>query len=345
MNDDPGLSAGEVRVSRMMANPSDPLISVHAIGEFEFCPRAGLLAHENKRSGDDDEPPALDILPRFELEAIERALGERRRDFFRWMWTFLGLAISGPIASKLQQPAILVLIGVGMVFVSYRIVHLAWDIVTLLKRRHIALTSRCPEPNPYCEEMQSVNWFGMLNLGFESIRLNEALRDPAWRFEGNPWRILRKGSLSIPVFRTRSPQEAPHEQQIAKIMAYCQLAKICFQEECPYGIILTGEDYSGFAVPNHPLFRKRFHDSLVALRQLALAAEHRSEGDVPFDDRCCSGCPLGAPRPVAKGLRVQRFGAPIPVHPLGISDGQTLHCDCGDRFQWTPPHERNRSRW
>lgn len=342
MNDDMDFSAGETRVSRMLANPGDPFVSVHAIAEYEFCPRAGLLASENKRSGDDDEPPALDTLPRFELEAIERALVERRRDFFSKLWMFLGLAICGPIAGKFHQPAIIVLIGVGMAFVSYRILQIALDIVELLKRRHLALTGQCREPDPYCEDMQSVNWFGLLNLGFESIRLDDSLRDPDWRFDGRPWRILRKGSLSIPVFRTRSPQEAPHDPQIAKIMAYCRLAAVCFQAECPYGIILTGDDYSGFAVPNHARYRKRFHDSLVALRQLALAASYQSEGDVPRNERGCSACPLGEPRLVSRGLRVQRFGAPVPVRVLGSADGKDLHCDCGDRFQWKPPHERNR---
>lgn len=335
------FSASEVRVSRMLANPDDPWVSVHSIAEYEFCPRAGLLAYENKRGDDDDEPPAFDILPRFELEAIERVLSERRRKFFRFLWIFLSLAIGGPIASKLQQPAILVLIGVGMVFVSYRILNVAWDIVELLKQRHIALTSRCPEPDPYFEDLQPVNWFGLLNLGFESIRLQEALCDRGWKFDGKPWRILRKGSLSIPVFRTRSPQETPGPQQIAKIMAYCRLVSVSLQVECPYGIILTSNDCSGFAVPNHARFRKRFHDSLVAIRQLALASEHKSEGAVPYDVRGCIACPLGAPRPVSRGLRVRRFGIPIPVYRVRNSYGQACHSDCGDRFQWTPPYDKN----
>lgn len=341
MSDSLDFLSGEPRASRMIANPGDPWVSVHAIAEYEFCPRAGLLAYENKRAND-DEPPAFDILPRFELAAIEKALGERRKEFFRWLWGFLSLAICGPIAGKFQQPAILVLVGVGMAFVTYRILRIAWDIVVLLNLRHQALTGRCREPDPYSEDMQAVNWFGLLNLGFESIRLQEALRDPDWRFDGKPWRILRKGSLSIPVFRTRSPQEAPHDQQIVKVMAYCRLSQINFPAECPYGIILTGEDYSGFAVPNHPRFRKRFHNSLVALRQLALASDHQSEGDVAYDERGCVACPLGAPRLVALGLRVQRFGAPVMVRPVGSSEGKDYHCDCGDRFRWKPPHERSR---
>lgn len=342
MSDDLEFSTGEVRASRMIANPGDPWVSVHAIAEYAFCPRAGLLAYENKRADDDDEPPAFDILPRFELEAIEKALVEKKQEFVKLLYIFLGLAIGGPVAGKFQQPAILVLLGVGMVFLSYRILRIAWDVVELLKRRQQALSSRCLEPDPYSEDMQSVNWFGLLNLGFESQRLQDSLRDPDWRFDGRPWRILRRGSLVIPVFRTRSVQEAPHDQQLAKIMAYCRLVRACFGPECPYGIILTGEDYSGFVVPNHPRYRKRFHDSLVALRQLALAADNRSEGNVPPNERACVGCPLGEPRSVSLGLRVHRFGAPVPVRRVGQSEGKDYHCDCGDRFEWKPPHERTR---
>lgn len=343
MSHDLDFSTGEVRDPRLIANPGDPWVSVHAIAEYAFCPRAGLLAYENKRADDDDEPPAFDILPRFELEAIEKALVEKKKEFAKLLYVFLGLAFGGTIAGNLQQPAILVLIGVGMVFLSYRILRLAWDVVELLKRRQQALSSRCLEPDPYSKDMQPVNWFGLLNLGFQSERQQDSLRDPDWRFDGRPWRILRRGSLTIPVFRTRSSQESPRNQQIAKIMAYCRLASVCFGAKCPYGIILTGEDYSGFAIPNEKPYQTWFHESLVAVRQLALAAENRSEGIVPPNERACVGCPLGEPRPVSLGLRVHRFGAPVPVRHIGRSDGKDYHCDCGDRFEWTPPHER--SRW
>lgn len=342
MTDDFDGSIDVVRASQMVANSGDPWISVHAIAEYKFCPRAGLLAYENKQTDDDDEPLAFDILPRFELEAIERALVEKKQEFVKWIYVFLGLAIGGPIAEKFQQPAILVLIGAGMVFVSYQILRLAWDVIELLKRRHQARSSRCIEPDPYCKVMQPVNWFGLLNLGYESIRPQDSLRDSDWRFDGRPWRILRRGALSIPVFRTRSPQENPKEQQIVKIMAYCRLVEECFQNKCPFGIVLTGEDYSGFTVPNLDPFQESFCTSLMALRQLALAADNRSEGLVAPNERACVGCPLGEPRPVSLGKRVHRFGAPVTVRRLGTSDGKDYHCDCGDRFEWVPPHERNR---
>ncbi len=342
MSEGTNFSAGDANALRMVAKPGDPWVSAHAIAEYEFCPRAGLLAYENKRFDDDEEPPAFDTLPRFELETIESALSDCRKELFRWLGALLILAIVGSIAGGFQQLEIRILFGVGILFVCSRILRVVRNGVILLTRRHTALTSRCREPDPHCDEMQPVNWFGMLNLGFESIRLRDALRDPEWQLEGKPWRVLRKGSLSIPVFRTRSPQSKPQHQQIVKIMAYCRLASVCFQARCPYGIILTGEDYSGFAVPNQEQFWTRIHNSLIALRKLALASDHQSEGDVPVDERGCSACPLGAPRLISLGQRVQRFGASIPVRSLRNSDGNLFHSDCGDRFQWKPPHDKSR---
>lgn len=328
----------DIRISRMKASPGEPWLSVHAIAEYAFCPRAGLLAYENKRGDVDDEPPAFDTLPAFELQAIEAEIGRRRQMLFRWLYALVVATITSPIATHYRQYWLLVLGFVAMAFISYQALNTVLNLVELFRRRSIAMAGRCPEPDPTSEHLQSVNWFGMLNLGFESQILKESLRDMDWQFDGRPWRVLRKGSLSIPVFRTRSPQEQPNEQHITKIMAYCRLSTFGFGPECPYGIVITGDDYSGFAVPNHPSFRKKFHDSLVELRHLSHASDQRSEGVIPIDERKCTNCPLGRPRLVSIGERIHRFGAPVQVHRSKGLRGDDVHSDCGDRFQWTPPY-------
>ncbi len=331
------FSDADVRVSRMKASPGEPWLSVHAIAEYAFCPRAGLLAYENKRGDVDDEPPAFDTLPAFELQAIEAEIGRRRAIMFRWMYALVVATIISVAAASFRQYWLLVLGPVSMAFISYKILNTLLNLLELFRRRSVAQSSRCAEPDPTCEHLQPVNWFGMFHVGFESQILKESLRDIDWQFDGRPWRVLRKGSLAIPVFRTRSPQDEPQEQQIVKIMAYCRLSTVCFGNECPYGIVLTGEDYSGFAVPNHPSFRKKFHDSLVEIRHLSQAADHRNEGFVPNDERKCSNCPLGRPRLVSLGQRIHRFGAPVQVNRIKGRKGDDVHSDCGDRFSWTPP--------
>ena len=227
-----------------------------------------------------------------------------------------------------------------MVYLSYQVVQCLMKILELLSRRDFALSCKCIEPNPTSTDLQAVNWFGMLKHGFESVRLEEPLQDLKWRIAGKPWRILRKGSLTIPVFKTRTEQEQPREPQIAKIMAYCRLCEECIGGSSPYGIVLSGAEFSGFAVPNSETWRQDFHDSVVALRQLAVAADNRGEGEVSYEGHKCTGCPLGEPQPTVAGNRVYRFGAPLPVHsPRGSSGSRS---DCGDRFEWSPPYNSNR---
>ncbi len=334
----------DVHISRMVATPGDAWLSVHAIAEYAFCPRAGLLAYENKRGDVDDEPPAFDTLPAFELAAIENEIARHRQRIFKWLWAIAIATLTGPVGAWFRQYWLLVLGFVVMAFISYQIISTLLQLLELYRRRGVALASRCAEPDPFCEFMQPVNWFGMFHLGFESQNLKEPLRHIKWQYEGRPWRILRKGSLSIPVFRARSAQSKPQDSHIVKIAAYCELVSFCFGHDCPYGIVLIGDDYSGFAVPNHPSFRKRFHDSLVELRHLAAAADQRAEGDVPNDERKCSGCPLGKPRLVSWGQQIHRFGAPVPINARPGRNDKPIHCDCGDRFEWEPPFVEEQNR-
>lgn len=330
-------SDSDFHYSRMKAAPGEPWLSVHAIAEYAFCPRAGLLAYENKRSDVDDEPPAFDTLPAFEIQAIVNEIARRRQFMFRWVYGLVIATAAAVISVPLRQYWLLVLGPVVMAFVTYQMVDTLLKIFELYRRLNAAMQSRCAEPDPTSARMQPVNWFGMLHLGFESQIMKEPLDDNEWRFDGRPWRVLRKGSLSIPVFRTRSPQDKPQEQHITKIMAYCHLSTVRFGHECPYGIVLTGEDYSGFAIPNQRSNQTKFHDSLVELRQLAHAADAHSDGFIPIDEHKCSNCPLGKPRLVAFGQRIHRFGAPVPVNRSTGWKGNDVHSDCGDRFEWKPP--------
>ncbi len=334
---------GSRQPSRMRAVAGDPWLKVHAVAEYIFCPRAGILAHENHHDDDDEEQPSLYTLPKYELEAIERALIELRERCVKEVWIFVVLALCGPVGVLIKQYWALVFIGIGMVYYSQRILNLVADGTELLKRRNLALRGRCEEPDPDSDILQSINWFGLLNLGFESIRLHEPLRDPAWQLEGKPWRVLKKGSLVIPVFHTKSNLDRPRDQHTAKIMAYCRLVEVSFNVECPYGIILTREDCSGFSIPNMAKFRRGFHNEFIEFRNLARESDSiGSERPIAYNPDACEYCPLGEPHAVRSGKRVRRHGAPLPIVVLRDSRGKELRCDCGDRFEWKPPHVRNR---
>lgn len=320
-------------ISRMIAKADDPWLSVHSIAEYVFCPRAGLIAHENQRV-ETDEPPAFDTLPRFEIEAVEAELQRQMQYLFRYLWAIFLVAAISPFAVYLQQHGFLVLIGVAMLFITWQCLSILSVVHELQHRKKILLESKCIEPNPYSKDMQPINWFGLLNLGFQSQTLQDSLEDAIWNFRGKPWRLLIRGDLIVPVFKTRSKTESPSHPQITKIMAYCRLVSVHFKCDCSYGVIITNEDYSGFAVPNDGYYRKRFHDGLVDLRNLAQATHYGKDTEVDYQSHKCHGCHLGRPRLVTLGQRVVRNGAPVTPN----QDFEGMHSDCGDRFEWCPPY-------
>ena len=328
--------------SRMVGIAGDPWLKVHALAESIFCPRAGILAHENQREEDDDEPPSLYTLPKYELAAIEQALVELKAKCSRDVLIIAGLVICGMVARSYREIWALIVIAVVIIKMCQRLWQRVWEGIELFNRRYAAIHAHCAEPDPKSETMQVVNWFGLLKLGFESVRLREPLRDPLWQLEGRPWRVLRKGSLVIPVFPTKSSLNRPREQHTAKIMAYCRLVERSFQVQCPYGIILTQDDHSGFSVPHTAKFRSSFHKHLLAFR--TLARESDSQGvstPISYSPQACRLCPLGEPHSVRNGRRVQRLGVLLPIVVLRDHEWNEFRCDCGDRFGWKPPHARN----
>ncbi|MCA9078699.1 MAG: hypothetical protein KDA93_26985 [Planctomycetaceae bacterium] len=104
----------------MKAKANDPWLSVHAIAEYTFCPRAGVIAFENKRSDPDDVPPAFDTLPHFDIGAVEAEIARQLQLLFRWLWAMLVVAASSPVAVYLSQYWYLVLAGVAMLFITWQ---------------------------------------------------------------------------------------------------------------------------------------------------------------------------------------------------------------------------------
>jgi hypothetical protein len=179
-------------------------------------------------------------------------------------------------------------------------------------------------PPPEHTRPMPVNWWSLLQANYESTRPNEMLRDTDWRLCGKPWRILKYGNLRIPVFRKRySGQEPEREKQIhhqhqMRITAYCRLVEATEGGTSPYGIVMFGRTYDGVTVPVGQAHADRLRQTLMHVRG---TLRNKVDPDAPQRLGQCRKCPHG--RPEAYHL-----------HP------RYMHSDCGDRFHWTPPHEK-----
>ena len=320
---------------------NDPL-SVASISESVFCPRAGILTLES-RVDERSEEPAFDVTAIYELHVLEAAI-------VRTVW-LIAAGLAGAVilvfaTHKLVQATHEVVWLFSLGFAGRLTMFLGRQVVSLLQlldKRQSAQKAHCNKPDPHSLELQKVTWWGLLNLGFESVQYPKALVDPELDVAGRPWRVLRHGSLRIPAFRTRSTADLPSQQSIAKIIAYCHLLEACEGFDSPYGIVLMGDTYRGFAVPNRGTFQAIFVDAAKNFRRIATASKHQhSDPPPPAQQQKCSDCPWGKPRLVSLGKPTTQHERPIKPHVLRKWT-KRYHCDCGDRFQWKPPHKENQS--
>ena len=331
------------RVSRLKVEKGD-FISASSVANVAYCKRAGLLAAESTHVDRRDDMPVLDLFPMYEIEEIREAIAKSCR---RLVCGLGALILTSIICSTLAATdgfrharSTALFLFIVMIALVPILLSTTSSLSELIRRLRAAEFGTKREPDPAAIEITPVSWWDLWKTGFVSHRC-ERLADEKWKLDGSPDRILRRDSLAIPVMHTRKEHDFPKPQHLVRIMAYCHLVAFTEGADVPYGIILYGDTMQGVAVPNHPRYRKPFHDALEELRRLVTIAD--GGGPTPYppaDPGTCAGCPFGKPRPLAKAIPTLRNGKPLDPHILRARvSGKKYHCDCGDRFEWRPSHE------
>lgn len=328
-----------------MVGADDGSLLVDTVAKFVFCPRAGIIAHELTATSRPDVPPTqfnLDYVPRFHLSGIEEALGRLTASLTKW-------GVAGGVT--LVVTAVMFLLGFLVLMVPFGIavIAISWIAAKRINRiaeadewRSAAREALPKEPAPTVERHQQVNWWETLAAGFESVPGREDYRDDELGIYGRPWRVLRKGSLRIPVIKLSADDagEAPPPHHAVLVAAYCRLLKLSEGMESPYSILLFGESWEGLAVANSEALQGLLQEAVQLARELVRAAERPEFAPPPPSlPLACLRCEYG--RPVV--YRIER-GSPWwgdEGRVTGVPRaGRVFHSCCGDRFGWTPPHEQ-----
>ena len=323
-----------------------PWLTVHALTEFVFCPRAGLVAVETCSRDEHELPPNnLDFSLPFTLDELEYRLA---RNLNR-LWILAGAAaiilLVGTVAAWRDQYGIAIMSGIGLMLLAKPVARRVETVLKLVERRRAVLERERFDPPVDETVRQNVNWWDFLNAGWMSITCHEAHRDEELGLSGSPWRILRRGSLAIPVFKLSHFDAANGSrifpQHIIRMAAYCQLIETCEGATSPCGIILFGDTYEGMTLPNDTEAKTSFSAALQSAQQwLTLAADDRQEPPAA-EPALCSGCHWGRPIVYVEGFTEHsRHDEPIPVFGTVGKDNRLYHSACGDRFTWRPPHEK-----
>ena len=323
-------------------NGDQPWITARVVAATEFCPRAGIIAYEDKQGDigeEHDSGPRLDYLPDFSLEMLAASLQATVNSVWLGLtWAPPVLLVVGIAGYVSNSTILLVLIPVAY-FGGRWLIQKLRNVAELSRRLRAAQDAVPSEPSAESTELQPVNWWSLLKAGFSSVEYEDAHEDPALRFSGKPWRVLHKGSLRIPVFRKRAGKPELHQQQLARMAAYCHLIVQAEGSHSPYGIVLFGDGYDGVTVPFTRENRELFLRTLSRARELfAAIAANGSLPDMPHS-MCCRDCPLGRPRVHVLGMTSDSVSgtSPPPYRTRG-TDKKVYHSPCGDRYQWVPPH-------
>lgn len=319
--------------------PRSYTIGVHALSEFIFCPRAGLLARESS-AGDSGEDvplgPRLDTFHDYHehrfTEEIHAAWGE-----VRWWLTCLAPALLFIlIVWQTVSPFGGIVAALPAVFVISRLWDTAGLIVTLVRERAVLRAAPVASIDFAPRQITEINWWTLRKAGFDCVLLRDPHRDEM--LTGKPWRLLIKDAQwRIPVIRKHRGERKWGTQHLVRAAAYCRLVENCEGGRAPFAILMFADSYDGLIIPNLGDHQRQL-DRAVQDFDRAVELSDRGQGipPAPTDDRC-GGCHWGQPTHADEPTVLN--GRPIPSLRIeGVSHGD-WHCACGDKFRWTPPHE------
>lgn len=321
----------------LRAGEHDPVLGIHAVTEFMFCPRAGVIAHESEHDDLNALPRSLLLryLPRYDLTRIEEQIG--KLVVVLAIGTGVGLAgllILGILALA-KWPMLVIACWAMLAALVVFVAALLIGVGILVWRRTAALGAPAEEPTFTGAEAVPIAWWGLRAAGWAPRRYPDGLSVAEWKLVGRPWLVLCKGDERAPVFLMRSSKKKLYQQHYARMAGYCELLQRATGCQCRFGLILFVGSYRGLAAPNTTVAQRALVDGVRGARRMVHSIASGLEPAAPANNAICFVCPLGRP----KIYRAQN-GADTSSQPnlLRGRDGRHYHSACGDRFQWTPHH-------
>ncbi|MCA9151681.1 MAG: hypothetical protein KDA92_20395 [Planctomycetales bacterium] len=325
-------------------------LSVHAFGQFEFCARAGIYAHEQPNEQDVDEPlPRLGYLPNFDVEKIE----ERLRAELNLVGVLLlacGALIFGFHLGANRYAVYRVILSLGFASAVGLLVVSCYRVLRLLARRTAARWMPEVDLRQLGVRVTAVSWWSLLRAGCEPMVFLRPLLHPTLPLEGNPWRVLVWGSWRIPVIRTGGRRLGPTRDTVYKkhelrLAAYAEMLEATPHVEVPFGLVFTADSHRGLCVPLtldvRERLARRFERAMVLIDSSQI---QQCDPRLPDDRTRCANCELGKPQPISdEEIKLaRRNGRRLLV--LADVPGAKFHCECGDRFDSIPPHQETLAR-
>ncbi len=326
------------------------LISVHALGQYVFCRRSAILAIEAGDQSDKDEPlPRITYLPNFDREKIEELLSAKITQFGFFLFYLLCLIGLLSIGLGKQNRLVFYPSLLSFLVLAACTIETLVSIFILVARRRGALHTEARELDLNIEKIEPVNWWSMLNAGYETIRYERPFQHPELPLVGAPWRVLQRGSQRIPVIKAGGHRLGSSKQKLypkheVRLVAYALLLESASHIQVPFGLVFPADSPYGLAVPITDVLRVRAKKMLQDLEQTLNESQLRGmHPEMPGNRSRCTDCELGRPQSITESDVKNARKANEQLVVLKHHSGRLFRCQCADRFGSTPPHrETNR---
>lgn len=323
------------------------LISVHALGQYVFCVRSAILSAELGDQRDIDEPLGrFTYLPNFDRERIEELLSAKITQLGFFVLYGVCLAVLMKMGLAEQKRWVFYPSLAGLLTLTFWSLSVFVCILDLALRRRAAIHAEAREPEPSITSIERINWWSMLQAGFEPVAYERPFQHPELPLEGSPWRVLQRDSRRIPVIKSGARELGPKQGELyakhqVRLVAYALLLEAASHIEVPYGLVFPVDSPHGLAFPISDELRERCRKLLYDFEQKLGESQHENiQPGLPDNRNRCSRCDFG--KPVQTTLKeienADKAGEQLVV--LQHSSGDLFRCQCADRFGSAPPHEQ-----
>lgn len=321
-----------------------PALTVRAVSEQVFCPRAAVLTLESEKS--EEEPqlgPKLDFFVDYDEHRFVAAV--------ETLWGKLRLCVT------LLAPAVL------LIYVVWRLsspiwtavatlpaclaLAMLWDtlrqlITTVRERRGFERAPVVDLKEPPTQ-VREVNWWSLRKAGFDCLKPEGIYEDPVARLRGQPWRILTKDTVTrIPVIRKHRGKAAWGPQHRVRLAGYAHLIEEFERASAPFGVLMFAGSYDCVLIPLDSAAHAELRQAIEETRE-SIQIDTSGRAMLPFPPESrCRGCAHG--KPTLESAQPRRDGRVPPPEFRTRAAGSTndkvgYRSPCGDRFRWVPPHE------
>lgn len=267
-------------------------ISVHALSEFVFCPRAGLLSFESvpEDPGHDLGAQRLDYAPNYLKIKLQK-------EFLKLLGLAVLLLFTAVAAIGFcwySESPFRILGGFAIIYAFFNITPPVF--IDLCRVSFVLLKSTVAsarEPDMQTPDLERIGWWQLVSAGFD-VTVSEKLTDPDCDLGGEPWRLMVKGRTVVPVFLRRSERtEEVRLQHQIRMTAYCHLLELTGSNS-PFGVILDYGTEKCWIVKPTPVTWSQTLSALKRFRKvIQKATDEKSLPAEPNRGSDLSWLPLG----------------------------------------------------